>query len=84
MFICDGCGQCCRNLKNNNIYSELDNGFGICIYFNQETNLCLIYEDRPIICRIDETYDKYFSDIINKDEYYKLNYEACKILKKGI
>lgn len=81
MFKCDCCGECCRSLDKSDIYHELDRGDGVCRYL--EGNLCSIYEDRPLICRIDECYNIFFQRYYTKDEYYKLNYEACKQLKKG-
>lgn len=82
MFNCDKCGLCCKTVSTNEIYQHLDRGDGTCTYFNCDTNLCTIYEKRPIICRIEEAYDKLFINSLTKEEYYKLNYEACKILKK--
>ncbi len=62
------------------IYKELDRGDGTCKYLNG--NLCGIYTERPIICRIDECYDLYFSDEMTKEEYYRKNYDMCNELKK--
>lgn len=81
MFNCDKCGECCRNLNKSNLYSQLDRGDGICVYLNG--NLCSIYENRPLICRVDESYNVYFKTIMSLKEYYKLNYKACEILKRN-
>lgn len=80
MFICSMCGECCRNLDKSEVYKSLDRGDGVCKYL--EGNLCSIYENRPLLCRIDESYDSLFKDKISLDEYYKMNYEVCKKLKK--
>lgn len=79
MFKCDMCGECCRNLDKSPLYAELDSGNGGCKYLNG--NLCGIYENRPLLCRIDESYEKFFKDFISIEEYYRLNYKACNILK---
>ena len=79
MFKCDKCGQCCRNLKLSEIYNDLDDGTGVCRYL--KGNLCSIYKDRPVYCRIDECYELWFKEIMSKDEYYRQNYACCKILK---
>lgn len=79
MFKCTMCGNCCRNIGNNPLYAKLDNGSGVCRYL--KGNLCEIYENRPLICRVDEGYEKFFSGLMSKEEYYKLNYEACEKLK---
>jgi len=80
MFECQKCGNCCRHLKNHELYSDLDRGDGVCKYL--EGNLCSIYDKRSDLCRIDDCYEKYFSDLYTKDEYYKLNYEACRTMLK--
>lgn len=79
MFKCDMCGECCRNLDKSSLYEDLDMGNGVCRYLNG--NKCSIYDDRPLLCRIDESYEAFFKDVITIDEYYRLNYEACNILK---
>lgn len=80
MFDCDKCGECCRNLDKSPIYVELDRGDGTCRYLTG--NLCSIYEKRPILCRIDESYDLFFKDKLARDEFYKLNQSFCIKLKK--
>lgn len=80
MFECDKCGACCRSLKRSELYSKLDRGDGICKYLND--NLCSIYDIRPVLCRVDECYDLYFKELYSREEYYRLNYEACENLKR--
>lgn len=80
MFFCDCCGECCRNLDKSPVYAELDRGDGVCRYLNG--NLCSIYENRPLLCRVDECYETFFKDAMSMEEYYKLNYEVCKKLKE--
>lgn len=81
MIKCDKCGKCCRNLDKSEIYKDLHNGNGICRYLKD--NLCTIYENRPLLCRVDEGYDKYFKNIYTREEYYKLNEESCLELKNS-
>ena len=80
MFECDCCGYCCRNLDKSNLYDDLNRGDGVCKYLIG--NLCSIYNERPLFCRVDECYDLFFKDTLSKDEYYRLNMEECKKLKK--
>ncbi len=80
MFKCDRCGCCCRNLGMSPLYSELDRGDGVCRYLSG--NLCSIYEDRPLLCRVDDCYDLFFKEIMDREEYYRQNEEICKALKK--
>ena len=80
MFPCDQCGECCRNLNLSPLYSDLDRGDGICRYLSG--NRCSIYEERPLLCRIDECYDIFFQDKMTLEEYYSLNQKACDRLKQ--
>lgn len=80
MFLCDKCGECCRNLDKSPIYAELNRGDGICR--NLRGNICYIYENRPLICRIDDCYELFFKSNMTKAEYYKVNHDICTKLKK--
>lgn len=80
MFKCDKCGACCRSLNKSKLYEELDRGDGTCRYL--DGNLCSIYDSRPLLCRIDESYKIFFENVMSKKEYYRLNYEVCKRLKR--
>ena len=80
MFTCDKCGACCRNLTLSPIYQDLDRGDGVCKYLSG--NLCSIYTERPLLCRVDESYYAFFDGVISKEEYYRRNYEVCDKLKK--
>lgn len=80
-FECDACGLCCTYLDRNKLYKYLDRGDGTCIYFDEESRLCSIYNQRPTICRVDEMYEQYFKGKFSREEYYRLNYESCKELK---
>ena len=80
MFYCDRCGACCCHLELSPLYRELDRGDGICKYLSG--NLCSIYENRPLLCRVDASYDAFFKDVMSRETYYKLNYVSCNELKK--
>lgn len=62
------------------LYKELDRGDGVCKYL--EGNLCSIYDRRPLLCRVDECYKRFFSSEMTREEYYKKNYEGCLKLKQ--
>ncbi len=79
MFECDCCGCCCKNLDKSELYADLDRGDGTCIYL--AGNLCSIYDERPLLCRVDECYERYFCEFMEYEEYYRLNKEECKNLK---
>lgn len=82
MFKCDKCGECCRNLNKSPIYDELHNGDGVCKYL--KGNLCSIYEERPLLCRIDESYEVFFKETMKKSAYYNINYKFCNKLKNKL
>lgn len=79
-FPCDRCGLCCENLAGILLYEDLDDGTGVCKYFDKGSRLCSIYEDRPDKCNIDAAYI-YFQDQMSYGEYIRLNIAACQKLK---
>lgn len=81
-FNCNKCGLCCRSLDKNKLYGSLHDGDGICRYLDLNTNICTIYENRPILCNIDLSYHLYFSKELSLEEYYNINYEGCRTLWK--
>lgn len=82
MFECDKCGLCCTGLDKHENMKEFHGGDGVCFHLNTETMLCDIYESRPLICRVDDFYDAYLKGKMSREEYYRLNYEACKKKKR--
>ena len=63
------------------MYSDLNDGSGCCRYFNHETNLCNIYESRPLKCRVEEGYKEFFSSM-TYDDYIARTQEGCALLKQ--
>ena len=82
MFRCDKCGLCCQSLAGVELYADLDRGDGTCKFFDEGSCLCMIYQDRPLLCRVDESYERYFADVMTREAYEQLNYKACTELKK--
>lgn len=80
MFKCDMCGECCRHLNLSELYKYLDRGDGVCRFLMG--NKCSIYNSRPLLCRVDESYEKIFNKIMSKEAYYTENYKMCKKLNK--
>ncbi|MBQ9486532.1 MAG: YkgJ family cysteine cluster protein [Selenomonadaceae bacterium] len=81
-FNCDACGLCCRHINRSDWLEDFDSGNGVCKYLNTDTNLCKIYDTRPDICSVERAYKKYFSDQYSEEEFLRINYEACEILKR--
>jgi len=80
-FICNRCGLCCRNIHLSKELANFHNGNGICFYLDQETDLCTIYENRPTICNVEKSYEKYAA-YYSEEEYLALNYKGCELLQK--
>ena len=81
VFQCSKCGLCCQSLKRSELYKDLDDGTGICIYFDKLTNLCKIYDHRPEKCNVEAMY-KYFCNVMNYEEYIKANMDNCAQLRR--
>lgn len=77
-FPCTACGKCCRKVGNSPQTQFLDRGDSVCRYFNEETNLCNIYDDRPIVCRVQDYYQQYLSDKIKWIDFVEINQAICQ------
>ena len=82
-FPCTSCGLCCKNLGLSSEASKLNRGDGTCLHFDDNTNLCLIYEDRPLVCRVEDYYAKYLSETFEWNDFVALNLEVCETLQKN-
>lgn len=72
-FECTKCAGCCtkQNLKHFNLKHwgiEIDDA-GVCKNLKDD-NTCGIYEDRPLICRIEELYDRIDEIKVNEPLVY--------------
>jgi len=83
MFPCDKCGACCRNVYKVQQLKHLALASGICKHLDQETNLCKIYQQRPLHCNVDAYYEMFIKNIMSVEEFYAMNLECCKELKKS-
>ena len=78
MFPCERCGCCCRRVGAVFFARHMAKPDGVCEYLDEATNLCTIYEERPIFCRVDELYEKNLSDKMSRADFYRINKEVCK------
>jgi len=79
-FPCNSCGKCCRNVDLSEETSYLNRGDAVCKFFNEDTNLCTIYNKRPLVCRVKEYYKQHLSDKYGWDEFVKINLIVCENL----
>ena len=77
MFPCEKCGCCCRRIGGVFFARSMALPDGSCKHLDKLTNLCKIYNERPIFCRVDEYYDKFLSDKMTREEFYRQNKDIC-------
>jgi len=82
MFPCKQCGCCCRHIGKTYEGKDMALSNGICKYLDQVTNLCTIYEKRPIFCNVDAFYERYFFDKISREIFYQRNIKICSQLQR--
>ena len=59
----------------------MDRWEGVCGSFDESTLLC-IYEDRPLVCRVEDYYKTNLIEIYNWDEFVELKFQVCDELNK--
>jgi len=62
-------------------YAALDNGVGVCVNFDESSNSCMIYGERPLLCNVEEAYGVYFKDYMSREDYYAENVKVCEYLR---
>lgn len=77
-YKCENCGACCRNWNPASYDSTICDENGVCKYLDQNTNLCTIYETRPVFCRCDEMFN--LQNEMNYEEYIKVMKICCDAL----
>lgn len=84
MLPCYACGQCCKNVDKSDETKFLDRGDGTCRNFNDESRLCNIYEDRPLVCRVEDYYKANLADTYEWEDFVQINLDVCQILSKNL
>ncbi|WP_037586064.1 YkgJ family cysteine cluster protein [Stenoxybacter acetivorans] len=82
-FPCNQCGQCCRHVHFSNETIYLNRGDGVCRYFDEASNLCTIYAQRPLICRVEDYYRIHYLKQYSWEQFIELNLTVCKTLQKA-
>ena len=83
-FHCSQCGACCMSVEGVEGFEELTADDGSCKLFDKETHLCTIYDERPLLCRVDEAFDAYYASSMSWEEYLDANYKSCKELREAL
>lgn len=80
-FPCYRCGACCRQVHLSEQTAFLDRGDNVCLHFDDQSRLCRIYDNRPLVCQIQNYYKAHLADQFSWEEFVKLNLEACHQLE---
>ena len=82
-FKCSKCGACCRRLDGApGLLDALQGSTGSCVFFDKKTNLCKIYEQRFLECRVDENFRKKVFGI-TEEQYYELTEKLCQLNRQA-
>ena len=81
-FPCNRCGACCRNVHLAKETRFLDRGDGCCRHYDELTQLCSVYENRPSICRVDEQYAINYQPFMTWEAFVEVNVQACNKLDR--
>lgn len=83
-FPCNACGLCCRLVRLSPETAYLDRGDGICRHFSEKDNLCSIYSERPLVCRVEEYYHAYLEHAYEWKTFVAMNVAICEDLKNQV
>lgn len=76
-FKCSGCGACCRALTDDIGLPHFD---GHCVFL--DGNDCTIYENRPLVCKVDEYWRKAAKLYVSRRRWYGINAAYCNELQE--
>lgn len=82
-FPCNQCGLCCQHVDVAEETRYLDRGDGTCRHYDSVCKGCLIYADRPNICRVDRQYVISYATQYSWDEFVTLNLKVCEQLQSN-
>lgn len=80
-FPCNACGLCCKHVGMSEETDFLDRGDSICRHFNEQLHLCKIYENRPLVCRVQDYYQTNLTHLYSWQEFVKINQQICQTLQ---
>ncbi|WP_386686357.1 YkgJ family cysteine cluster protein [Lonepinella sp. MS14437] len=81
-FPCYQCGKCCCHIGGIDELKTFDLGNGICRHYEPITHLCQIYQERPLVCRVEAYYKQNLSHILQWQEYVEMNLKVCDSLNQ--
>ncbi|MGI2024410.1 YkgJ family cysteine cluster protein [Shewanella glacialipiscicola] len=81
-FPCNACGLCCRRVNESVETDFLDRSDGVCRHFDEQTHLCTIYDERPLVCRVEDYYQANLSSSVSWTVFVDLNVDICNELQR--
>jgi len=60
----------------------LDRGDGVCRHLDEQQHLCTIYDERPLVCRVEDYYLKNLSSVVSWEAFVELNVQICDELQR--
>lgn len=82
-YKCENCCACCMFWNPARYDPNIVNDLGICKHLDLQNKKCLIYENRPIFCRVNEWYHIICKEnYIEYDKFIRQVKMGCDILKK--
>ena len=57
---------------------------GACEQLDKEKNRCKVYHRRPEVCRTNWMYNKFFSKLMSKEQYFQQAVESCAKLRQRL
>lgn len=79
-FPCTRCGLCCQRISGVDDLKAFDRGNGVCRHYDTDEG-CLIYDSRPLACRIIEGFERYASNQLSIEQYLRSNADVCNRLQ---
>lgn len=76
-FPCTACGACCRRLP---VVSPMALADGSCRHLDPGTNLCTVYAQRPLACRVDDVFRQHVAGVVPARVFYLLQANSCVTL----
>ena len=78
-FPCSSCGACCMNVRHVPELAEYTSETGRCSKLASDNKTCTIYDERPLVCRVDEL-GKFIR--LSPGSWRLLNRQTCEILHR--
>jgi len=76
---CSKCNApCCRHVTAD-FLKEKDGT--CCKWLDKERNICMIYDDRPLICNVDKWWKERLQGKISLEEWYEIQADSCDELR---